>query len=357
MPAANKVSTNLIRTVLCNCSIKSRHYMNKKIISLLCIILSIACSNKNEADKNQELKTIDHPYRINSIVHKPIKFHPEVVSTQIDKFNTSFSPDGNTIYYTATYQKLGITGIAFQKFENKNFSQPRFVPFISADIPMTDVQISPDGNLMLFSTFKDYEGKPEGFNFNIWTSEFKNGEWQQPTPFGSPIASSGNEFYPVMTNNRNIYYASDKGGNSDIYFSRFQDGQYLESIKLPDNINSEKREADAYVARDESFIIFVRVDEPDGYGNSDLYISFRKDEMKWSDPINMGEDINSNQIDGSPYVTPDGNYLIFTSGRTSEGLKERAIESYEDFRTIISSSDNGSLNFYIVNLDLDKYRK
>ena len=331
--------------------------MNKIIISLLCIILLTACSNEKEAIKEHGLKSENIPYRIDSIVHKPIKFYPEVVSTQIDKFNTSFSPDGNTIYYIATSQKLGITGIAFQKFENGNFSQPQFIPLNSADIPMTDVQISPDGNSMLFSTFKDYEGKPEGFNFNIWTSEFKNGKWQNPTPFGSPIASSGNEFYPVMTNNRNIYYASDQGGNSDIYFSKFQDGQYQDPIKLPDNINSEKREADSYVARDESFMIFVRVDEPDGYGNSDLYISFREDEMKWSDPVNMGEDVNSNQVDGSPYVTPDGKYLIFTSGRMLEDIKERAIESYKDFRTIISSSDNGSLNFYIMNLDLDKYRK
>lgn len=327
--------------------------MNNSIILLLCVVLFSACSN----EKKTKLKTINHPFKMDTIVEKPIKFYPEVVSTQIDKFNTSFSPDGNTLYYTATSQKLGITGIAYQKFENGNFSQPQFVSFISADIPMTDVQISPDGNLMLFSTFKDYEGKPEGFNFNIWTSELKNGRWQQPTPFGSPIASSGNEFYPVMTNNRTIYYTSDKGGNSDIYFSRFQDGKYQEPTRLPDNINSEKREADAYVSKDESYIIFVRVDEPDGYGNSDLYISFKENEMKWSDPVNMGEDINSDKVDGSPYVTPDGNYLIFTSGRTLEGIKESATKSYDDFSNTISSSDNGSLNFYIVNLDLGKYRK
>ena len=120
-----------------------------------------------------------------------------------------------------------------------------------------------------------------------------------------------------MTNNNTIYFTSDRGGNSDIYLSRFHEGQYLEPLKLPDNINSNKSEADAFVAGDESFIIFVRVDEPDGYGNSDLYISFKENEMEWSDPINMGEDINSKMIDGSPYVTPDGKYLIFTSGRMS----------------------------------------
>jgi len=79
--------------------------------------------------------------------------------------------------------------------------------------------------------------------------------------------------------------------------------------------------------------------------------------MKWTDPVNMGEDINSDKVDGSPYVTPEGNYLIFTSGRTLKGIKESATRSYVDFSNTISSSDNGSLNFYIVNLDVGKYRK
>lgn len=331
--------------------------MKKVIVSLVLEILFTACSQEKKANKRQEMQTLSHPLEIDSIIHRPVKFYPEVVSTQIDKFNTSFSPDGSTIYYTATSQKLGISGIAFQKFENGNFSQPQFVPFVSGDIPVADVQISPDGNLMLFSTFKDYEGKPDGFNFNLWTSVNKDGKWQEPTPLGSPLASSGNEFYPVMTNNRNLYFNSDKEGNSDIYFSAFRDGKYQEPIRLPDHINTERKEADAFIAGDESFMIFVRVDEPDGYGNSDLYISFREGENQWSKAINMGQDINSDQIDGSPYVTPDGNYLIFTTGRMPENIKERAVKSYKDFSSVLTSSENGSLNFYIVNLDLDKYKK
>tara|TARA_R110001592_G_scaffold207944_8_gene458926 strand:+ start:2765 stop:3772 length:1008 start_codon:yes stop_codon:yes gene_type:complete len=331
--------------------------MNRILTLLISSLVALSCYNKKELNKEQEIKTINHPYKTDAIIHTPIKFQPEIISTKIDKFNTSFSPDGNTIYYTVTSQKLGVTGIAFQKFKDGNFSEPEFVPFVSADIPIADVQISPDGKLMLFSTFKDYQEKPEGFNFNIWVSEFKNDNWQEPQPIGFPIASKGNEFYPVMTNNKTIYFNSDRSGNSDIYFSRFQNGKYDDPIRLPDNINSQRREADAFVAKDESFMIFVRVDEKDGFGNSDLYISFRETETKWSDPINMGEDVNSDQIDGSPYVTPDGNYLIFTSGRIVEGVKEKAAKSYKDFISIYSSSDNGSLNFYIMSLDLDKYRK
>jgi len=334
----------------------------KKIIFLSLVLFatnSFGQNNTSVKENSSAIKVsdlIEHPYQMNSTAHTPIKFQPDIVSTLIDKYNTSFSPDSKTIYYTVTSQKLGITGIAFQEFKDGGFASPVFAPFFSQDIPMTDVQISPDGSLMLFSTFKDYMGKPDGFNFNIWTSELKEDKWQKPKPIGAPISSTGNEFYPVMTNNKTIYFTSDKEGNSDIYFSKFNNGEYQEPIKLPNNINSEEREADAFIARDESYIIFVRVDQPDGFGNSDLYISFRISENEWTDPINMGSNVNSNQVDGSPYVTPDGKYLIFTSGRLENGTKEKASRNYLDFKRIISSSDNGSLNFYIMDLNLEKYK-
>lgn len=331
--------------------------MIQKLIYFTLLILLYSCNIKKENSEKESGNTLLHAYMTDSMIHKPTKFHPEVVSTQIDKFNTSFNPAGDTIYYTVTSQKLGLTGIAFQKFEQGSFSEPEFVPFVSADIPMADVQISPDGKLMLFSTFKDYEGKPEGFNFNIWTSVLKNGIWQEPKPLGAPISSAGNEFYPVMTNNRNIYFNSDKGGNSDLYVSRFQDGKYQEPQRLPDHINSQGREADAFISGDESIMIFVRVDQPDGFGNSDLYISFRNSEDQWSEPVNMGANVNSDQVDGSPYITPDNQYLIFTSGRVPPGIKEKAVQSYRNFKNIAASSENGSLNFYIMNLNLDQYRK
>lgn len=291
-----------------------------------------------------------------SIISKPVIFYPETVSDGIDKFNTSFSPDGQTIYFTATHQKLGLTGIAYQKFVNGTFQIPEFVPFVSADIPVTDVQISPDGHTMFFSTFKDYEGKPEGFNFNLWTSQLQDGQWQAPVPLGGMVASTGNEFYPVLTQSGTLYFNSDKGGNSDIYYSSFINGEFQSPIALPTNINSQGREADAFISADESVMIFVRVDEPDGFGNSDLYISFNLGNNTWTDPINMGPDINSQGIDGSPYITPDNKYLIFTTSRMKEGIKEEAMTSFRHFQETIESSNNGSLNFYIVSLNLQYYK-
>ena len=331
--------------------------MYKYLLILALVLWASSCSQNKKQMLTNEVQYKNPFEAMDSIGEVPVVFYPNVVSTAIDKFNTSFSPDGKTIYYTATSQKLGITGIAYQKFINGTFSKPEFVPFVSHDIATADVQISPEGNRLLFTTFKAYEGKPEGFNFNLWQSTLKEGVWQEPTPIGGPIASTANEFYPVLTANGSLYFNSDITGNSDLYYAKFENGSYETPIPLPKNINSPNKEADAFIAQDESFLIFVRVDEPDGFGNSDLYISFNKGENKWTNPVNMGETINSDQIDGSPYVTPNGKYLIFTSGRIVPKIKEEAMGSYSNFKSTITSSDNGSLNFFIVRLHLDDYRK
>jgi len=44
----------------------------------------------------------------------------------------------------------------------------------------------------------------------------------------------------------------------------------------------------------------------------DIYISFRDSEGNWTDPVNLGEDVNSDRQERFPSVSPDGKYLLFT---------------------------------------------
>ncbi len=85
--------------------------------------------------------------------------------------------------------------------------------------------------------------------------------------------------------------------------------------KLPDPINYRNQPdtkcwGDAYVSPDEEFMIF-RSNRPGGFGGSDLYITFRTDQNAWSNPVNLGSQINSPSDELGGDVTPDGNYLTF----------------------------------------------
>ena len=52
----------------------------------------------------------------------------------------------------------------------------------------------------------------------------------------------------------------------------------------------------------------------DGYGGSDLYISFRQKDGSWGPAINMGDKVNSDNWDAYASVTPDGKYILFNRG-------------------------------------------
>ena len=66
-----------------------------------------------------------------------------------------------------------------------------------------------------------------------------------------------------------------------------------------------------FVSPDERYLIFSS-HRNGGQGDGDLYICFRKKDLTWTRPINMGETINTRHQERFPYVSPDGKYLFFT---------------------------------------------
>ena len=50
----------------------------------------------------------------------------------------------------------------------------------------------------------------------------------------------------------------------------------------------------------------------DGYGDSDIYISFKQNDGTWGNAINLGDKINTSAWEASASITPDGKYLFFS---------------------------------------------
>ena len=88
-----------------------------------------------------------------------------------------------------------------------------------------------------------------------------------------------------------------------------EDGRQ-EPVDLPEQINSGEWTAHPFIAPDESYLIWDSERE-DGYGQSDLYITFRQEDGSWGPAINMGPNVNSEDDDFYGGVTPDGKFLIF----------------------------------------------
>lgn len=99
-------------------------------------------------------------------------------------------------------------------------------------------------------------------------------------------------------------------GVSILRYSRRVDGKWEDPKSLPIEINTGIWNAHPFIAPDESYIMWDG-ERQIGYGESDLYISFRQKDGSWGEAINMGDKVNTAAEEGGPRVTPDGKYLFF----------------------------------------------
>jgi hypothetical protein len=139
--------------------------------------------------------------------------------------------------------------------------------------------------------------------------------WSTATVVPPPVSSSADELYPVVVGDGSLYFTSSRPGglgHSDLYRAQRQpDGTFAEPVNVGPPINSEFGTGDTYVSPDERYLIFSSR-RPGGVGLGDLYVSFRQEDGRWGEPVNLGPDINSEQVDYCPMVTPDGRYLFFS---------------------------------------------
>lgn len=87
----------------------------------------------------------------------------------------------------------------------------------------------------------------------------------------------------------------------------------IQSLGLP--INTTYDENDLYVADDESYLIFSR----NKAGGGDMYLSFKKNNGKWTNPKKFDEPINhpGSTWEYGMFVSKDKQYLFYTSGGTT----------------------------------------
>ena len=114
----------------------------------------------------------------------------------------------------------------------------------------------------------------------------------------------------LTVSSQKTYVFDDHDSIGTIYYSRLVDGVREAPKAFGKEINTGKWTAHPFIAPDESYLIWDSEREG-GFGETDLYISFRQSDGSWGTAINMGAEINSEYEDGGGYVTTDGKYFFF----------------------------------------------
>ncbi len=180
--------------------------------------------------------------------------------------------------------------------------------------------ISFDGSSLYLTSRRPWEnGKADGFvdpktdlyQEDVYVSYLEvDNTWTEPMLLDFCLPERNEATIAISTDEKRVYLYEDQTGNGDIYYSDFYNNKFND-IKLLENskINTEYWETHAIVSPDGELLIFAS-DRPGGYGGRDLYFS-KKTANGWSDPVNMGPNINGSKDDDAPFISVDNKQLYF----------------------------------------------
>lgn len=162
----------------------------------------------------------------------------------------------------------------------------------------------------------------DGFKMaDIYCSEFIEGKWSKAKKLLPPINSTQTENIVGLTHNGEtmlLYFNNDKGFD-DIFTSHKEKKQFSRPEMLNLSVNSNYTEEAAMISPDGNWLFFSS-NRPDGLGGLDIYYSKRLPNGEWSNAQNAGPNINTRYDDNYPYLAPDGSTFFFSSkGHNSMG--------------------------------------
>lgn len=265
--------------------------MKRVCISTILVILAITINGQNHGQ--DELPVLEGPYLGQTppgMVAEP--FAPGIISTEGWELEGVFAPGMKEFYYTTRggqYDRPTVIG-----YRQQNNIWKKYIGFTREG----EIVFSPDGRRMhMADGYKDRVG--EG--------------WSERKSLGPMFEREDWGIMRLSASAKGTYVFDDYKSNDVIRISTLKGGKRQIPEQMGPIVNTGKWTAHPFIAPDESYLIWDSERE-DGYGDSDLYISFRQQDGSWGPAINMGDKVNSDKWDAYASVTPDGKYLLFNRG-------------------------------------------
>ncbi|MEO1049368.1 MAG: DUF5050 domain-containing protein [Bacteroidota bacterium] len=216
-------------------------------------------------------------------------FAPGIISTDGWEVEGVFAPGMKEFYFTTSVDEPFSPMVIGFRMENNVWK--KYTEYKRRG----ETAFSPDGSRMhMAKGYKDRVG--DG--------------WSERKSLGPIFDRKDWGIMRLTASSRGTYVFDDYKSNDVIRISTLKDGKRQPPVMMGPIVNSGKMTAHPFIAPDESYLIWDSERE-DGYGDSDLYISFRQEDGSWGPAINMGERVNTDNWEAYASVTSDGKYMLF----------------------------------------------
>jgi Tol biopolymer transport system component len=239
-------------------------------------------------------------------VDTAILFAPGIVSDTAKKASSlAVSPNGDELFFS-----VGIwpnTKIMHMTNAGDHWSKPDTAVFVN-DCWATEPAFSPDGKFLYFSTSK---GKSEIKDYSLWRVKKVKDGWSGPENLFEIGGDTIWEFHPTIAKDGSLYfcYWHAKNQSGDIYVSKCSADKCSDPVRTGDPISSDYSDVDPFVSPEGDYMIFAS-NRPGGFGGHDQYISFRNNNGTWTSLKNLGTKFNTQQDDYDMDISPDGKFIF-----------------------------------------------
>jgi hypothetical protein len=220
------------------------------------------------------------------------------------EYGVSIAPAGDEMLFALGIWPDKRTMIV--KYVNNHWTSPDTVSF-SVTRSAEEAIYSPDGTRVYYYAYSP----PNPVGGSDLCYSVKNGSvWSQPVNLGTPLNTTQDEYHPCVVADSSIYFENVAG---KICYSEYQNGAYLPRVLMPPIFNDPNMAwGNPYVAPDESYFIF-NSSRTGGFGSTDLYISYKKNDGTWTNPKNLGNIINTSTYECGAEITDDNLYMTYVS--------------------------------------------
>jgi hypothetical protein len=275
------------------------------------------------------------------------------INTASREAEPSFTADGRTIYFNCHNADICVSHLN-GTWEEGNWTQPeRLGAPISTGYEEVEPMINAAGDKLYFTSNRpaaSFKGNPMlsplvtnafavinylattkfGISFfdglglpDVWVSYKVDGVWLEPQNLndipGEPLINTefADHCLSFSADGNEAFWTSTRpggfGGN-DIWTSRRIDGKWTQPENLGPNVNGPTSEHHSIPTPD-GWSLYVTSDRAGGYGGEDIYITTRGGNGKWGPLVNLGPPVNGPGNDRCPVWTPDGKIFLFDSTR------------------------------------------
>ena len=262
---------------------------------------------------------------------------------KFNAFKNNISSDSKLNDYAI---ELKIKQVDYAKKHLENIDENIIIKNMGADLNSKGPEFAPsicnDGKYLMFTSRRDDTkggGVDEYYDHQYYSDIYLSTWDESKKKWGVPNNNLGKintqfhdgslGFKPdnSLLIYRNIYGVTKSG---DIYEAKTNKSEGWSTPKpilykdkeISNKINSSYFESSASITSDESYIYFVS-ERKNGLGQADIYYVKRNDKS-YSDPVNLGDKINTSGDEKCVFIHPSGKVLFFTSNG-----RENSMGSYD----------------------------